>query len=76
MYGESTTMTACMVGNDTDCKESWPVTVMHCYGYNIAYLTQIGSCGRYCMGMCYEKRLVLRQSSLQPRDKQVKISNL
>lgn len=49
-YGESTIMGACMVGNDTQCKESWEVTAINCGDYNIVYLGPTVNCGRYCMG--------------------------
>ncbi|XP_071133613.1 uncharacterized protein [Mytilus edulis] len=53
-YAEVLTVTACVVGNDTDCEHSWNVSVMHCEKYNVAYYgspqyyTNSG-CGRYCM---------------------------
>ena len=50
MLYEETMMKACMVRNTTDCDESWDVMVMHCYGFNIAYLSPVEHCGRYCMG--------------------------
>ena len=49
-YDENTTMTACMVGSNSDCEESWNVTVKYCYDYNIVYLQPFHKCGRYCLG--------------------------
>ncbi|CAC5380865.1 unnamed protein product [Mytilus coruscus] len=54
-YGEISTLTACLVENDTDCHRSWNVSVMHCDSYNVAYLRPPPydinyGCGRYCMG--------------------------
>jgi hypothetical protein len=49
-YGESSIMGACMVGNDTQCKESWEVNAINCGDYNIVYLEPTVNCGRYCMG--------------------------
>jgi hypothetical protein len=46
MLYEETMMKACMVRNTTDCDESWDVMVMHCYGFNIAYLSPVEHCGR------------------------------
>lgn len=46
-------LTACMVGNDTECGNSWNVFVMHCDGYNVARLKpeyNMTNCGRYCTG--------------------------
>ncbi|XP_076079286.1 uncharacterized protein LOC143049568 [Mytilus galloprovincialis] len=51
-YGEMATLTACVVGNETECQHSWNVTVMHCDEYNVAYLKPyyyMTNCGRYCM---------------------------
>ncbi|VDI75282.1 Hypothetical predicted protein [Mytilus galloprovincialis] len=53
-YGEISTLTACLVVNDTDCHRSWNVSVMHCDSYNVAYLKPPPydvnyGCGRYCM---------------------------
>ncbi|XP_063404491.1 uncharacterized protein LOC134687958 [Mytilus trossulus] len=48
-FEETTTMKACMVSNFTNCEDSWNVTVMHCYGYNVAYMKEINNCGRVCM---------------------------
>ncbi|XP_076077907.1 uncharacterized protein LOC143048236 [Mytilus galloprovincialis] len=52
-YGGMASLTACVVGNDTDCKNSWNVTVMHCDGYNVAKLKptyyDMNSCAKYCM---------------------------
>ncbi|VDI28389.1 Hypothetical predicted protein, partial [Mytilus galloprovincialis] len=51
-YGEISSLTACMVGNDTECGNSWNVSVMHCDGYNVAHLKSayyMTDCGRYCM---------------------------
>ncbi|XP_076077826.1 uncharacterized protein LOC143048184 isoform X4 [Mytilus galloprovincialis] len=47
--GESTTMTACAVSESSTCQESWPVTMLNCYNYNVAYLEPNGNCSRYCM---------------------------
>lgn len=52
-YGEMATLTACVVGNETECQHSWNVTVMQCDGYNVAHLKPayyMMNCGRYCMG--------------------------
>lgn len=53
-YGGMASLTACVVGNDTDCENSWNVTVMHCDGYNVAHLKptyyDMNSCAKYCMG--------------------------
>lgn len=52
-YGEISSLTACVVGNDTECGNSWNVSVMHCDGYNVAHLKSayyMTDCGRYCMG--------------------------
>lgn len=51
-YGEIATLTACTVGNGTECRNSKNVTVMHCDGYNVAHLKPEYdmNCGRYCMG--------------------------
>ncbi|CAG2222323.1 OCTN [Mytilus edulis] len=48
-FEETTTMKACMVSNFSNCEDSWNVTVMHCYGYNVAYMKEINDCGRVCM---------------------------
>ncbi|CAG2191817.1 unnamed protein product [Mytilus edulis] len=51
-YGEISSLTACVVGNDTECGNSWNVSVMHCDGYNVAHLKPeyyMTGCGRYCM---------------------------
>ncbi|XP_063404512.1 uncharacterized protein LOC134687976 [Mytilus trossulus] len=51
-YGEIASMTACMVGNETECGNSWNVSVMHCDGYNVAHLKPtyfMTSCSRYCI---------------------------
>ncbi|VDI28062.1 Hypothetical predicted protein [Mytilus galloprovincialis] len=52
-YGEIASLTACVVGNDTDCENSWNINVMHCDGYNVAELKpaqyDMNSCGKYCM---------------------------
>jgi hypothetical protein len=45
MLYEQTMMKAGMVGNTTDCDESWDVMVMHCYGLIIAYLSPVEHCG-------------------------------
>ena len=44
-------MTACMVGNDTQCIETWNLTAVNCGEYNIVYLDHTEHCGRYCSGM-------------------------
>lgn len=53
-------MKACMVSNFSNCEDSWNVTVMHCYGYNVAYMKEINDCGRVCIGRyhTYYKKLI------------------
>ena len=49
--GQNTTMTACMVGNNSSmCIETWNVTVKNCLGIAVMYLTPTTHCGGYCMG--------------------------
>jgi len=49
--GQNTTMTACMVGNNSSmCIETWNVTVKNCMGIAVMYLTPTTHCGGYCMG--------------------------
>ncbi len=50
MYGEMKTMQACMVGNNSNCEESWDVMVKNCYAYNVVRLEPLEKCARYCMG--------------------------
>ena len=40
-----------MVGNDTNCNETWSVPVMNCGDYNVAqlrFLDYYEPCGKYC----------------------------
>lgn len=49
--GQNTTMTACMVGNNSSmCIETWNVTVKNCWTMTVMYLMPTVHCGGYCMG--------------------------
>ena len=49
--GQNTTMTACMVGNNSSmCIEIWNVTVKNCGPITVMYLMPTVHCGGYCMG--------------------------
>ncbi|CAC5372516.1 unnamed protein product [Mytilus coruscus] len=49
-HGMTSTMTACIVGLSSNCSKSWNVTVMNCGYFNVAKLTDLDVCARYCMG--------------------------
>jgi len=59
-------MTACMVGNDTQCIETWNVTAVNCGEYNIVYLDHTEHCGRYCSGMYMYSETCLNRTSMNP----------
>lgn len=60
-----------MVGNDTDCENSWNVTVMHCDGYNVAKLkptyNETNRCAKYCIGEQMTVNTVLIKSKCVKR---------